>query len=127
LPLVERLDDASAQSMWSNADINITQQQIKKKHLHFHFGKRVFVPEKEISQDCESYLFPTVYGEYTHYKKRDWSQKMERCSYWCIDASIVVSKELDYSVDNSESFSKINSIASSCTLITGADHGQGAW
>jgi len=131
LPLVERLDDASAQAMWSDANINVTQQQIIKKHLCFHFGKLVFVPEKEISRDCESYFIPTVYGEYKHYKKGDRSHKPERCSYWCRDASIVVSKELerllDYSVDNSESLSKINSIASSCTLITGADHGQGAW
>jgi hypothetical protein len=130
LPLVERLDDASAQAMWRDANINVTQQQIIKKHLRFHFGKLVFVPEKEISRDCESYFIPTVYGEYKHYKKGERSQKLEQCSYWCRDASIVVSKELerllDYSVDNSESFSKINSIASSCTLITGADHCQGA-
>jgi hypothetical protein len=73
LPLVERLDDASAQAMWRDANINVTQQQIIKKHLHFHFGKRVFVPEKEISRDYESYFIPTVYGEYKHYKK----QKLE--------------------------------------------------
>jgi len=37
------------------------------------------------------------YGEYKHYKKKDRSQKLERCSYWYRDASIVVSKELkDY-------------------------------
>jgi hypothetical protein len=79
-PLVERLDDASAQAMWSNANINVTQQQIIKKHLRFHFGKHVFVPEKEISWDCESYFIPTVYGEYKRYKKGDRSQKPERCS-----------------------------------------------
>ena len=93
----------------------------------FSLWEACFVPEKEISWDCESYFIPTVYGEYKRYKQGDRSQKPERCSYWCRDASIVVSKELDYSVDNSESFSEINSIASSCTLITGADHGQGAW
>jgi hypothetical protein len=60
LPLIERLDYASAQAMWSDANINVTQQRIIKKHLRFHFGKRVFVPEKEISQDFESYFMPTV-------------------------------------------------------------------
>jgi hypothetical protein len=69
LPLVERLDDASAQAMWSDANINIIQQQTIKKHLCLHFGKHVFVPEKEINRDCESYFIPTVYGEYKHYKK----------------------------------------------------------
>jgi hypothetical protein len=112
-------------------ETNATQQQIIKKHLRFHFGKHDFVPEQKICRDCETYYVPAVHGEFKYYKKGDWSQKPERCSYWCRDASIVVSKELerllDYSVDNSESFSQINSIASLCTLIAGADHGQGAW
>ncbi len=36
-PLVQKLDEASAESMWSNANINITQQRILRQHLHFHF------------------------------------------------------------------------------------------
>jgi hypothetical protein len=37
LPLVERLDDASAEAMWS-ANINVTQHQTIKKHLCFFLG-----------------------------------------------------------------------------------------
>jgi hypothetical protein len=111
--------------------INVTQQRIIKKHLRFHFGKRLFIPEQQISKDCENYYVPTSYGEYKYYKKGDRSQKPERCSYWCRDASIVVAKELerllDYSNDHLKTTNKLNSIASGCTIIAGADHGQGAW
>jgi hypothetical protein len=47
-PLVQRLDEASAESMWSDANINITQQRILRQHLHFHFGKRLFISQKKI-------------------------------------------------------------------------------
>jgi hypothetical protein len=92
LPLVERLGDVSALAMWSDANINVTQQRIIKKHLRFHFGKRLFIPEECISKDGEHHSVPTTYGEYKYYKKADRSQKPERCSYWCRDASIVISK-----------------------------------
>jgi hypothetical protein len=131
LPLVGRLDDTSAQAMWSDANVNVTMQRIIKKHLHFHFGRCLFTPEEHISKDGERYNVPTSYVEYKYYKKGDRSQKPERCSYWCRDASIVVSKELerllDYSSDNLESTNKLSSIAGGCTIIVEADHGQGAW
>ncbi len=66
LPLVERLDDASAQAMWSDANINVTQQRIIKKHLRFHFGKRLFIPKQQIGIDCDNYYVPTSYGEYKY-------------------------------------------------------------
>jgi hypothetical protein len=34
LPLVERLDDASAQAMFSDANINVTQKRILKKNIY---------------------------------------------------------------------------------------------
>jgi len=52
LPLVGRLDDTCAQIMWSDANVNVMQQQIIKKHLQFHFGKRLFIPEEQISKDA---------------------------------------------------------------------------
>ncbi len=131
LPLVERLDDVSALAMWSDANINVTQQPIIKKHLRFHFGKCLFIPEECISKDGEHYSVPTSYSECKYYKKVDRSQKPERCSYWCRDASIVISKELerllDYSNNNLESTNILNAIVGGCTIIAGADHGQGAW
>lgn len=132
LPLVQRLDDASAQAMWSDANINVTQQRIIKKHLRYHFGKRLFIPDQHISNDVDHYNVHTTYGEFKFYKKGDRTQKAERCSYWCRDASIVVSNELarliDHSFDTLKSSSNLlSSIARNCTIISGADHGQGAW
>ncbi len=37
LPLVERLDDVSAQVIWSDANINVTQQRALEIHLRFQF------------------------------------------------------------------------------------------
>jgi hypothetical protein len=39
LPLVQQLDEASTEAMWSDANINVVQQRIIHKHLKFHFGK----------------------------------------------------------------------------------------
>jgi len=94
LPLVQRLDSTSALAMWSDANINYTQQRIIKKHLRLHFGRRLFISETTFSNDSEHYYVPTYYGEYKHYKQGDKTQKPERCSYWCRDPSLVVSKEL---------------------------------
>ena len=33
IPLVEQMDDAGAEAMWSEANVNITQQRIVKRHL----------------------------------------------------------------------------------------------
>ncbi len=59
-------------------------------------------------------------------------QKPERCSYWCRDPSIVVTKELSrmlYYLDPKIIHSRFSSLlaSGSCTLIAGADQGQGAW
>jgi hypothetical protein len=75
------MDDAGAEAMWAQANINVTQQRIIKQHLHHHYGKRVFIPEKKCS-----------YGEYKYYKDVDMSQKPEKCNYWCRDSALVVSK-----------------------------------
>jgi hypothetical protein len=131
LLLVNRLDEASAQAMWSDANINVTQQRIIKKHLRHHFGKRVFIPDKSITNDGESYYIPTHYGEYHYYKRNDASQKPEKCSYWCRDASVIVTKELerliDFNYETVESTNYISSLSEGCTIISGGDHGHGAW
>jgi hypothetical protein len=101
LPLVQQLDDASAQAMWSDANINVMQQRIIKRHLRYHFGKHVFIPDQDISNDTDHYNAHTTYGEYKYYKKGDQTQKAERCSYWYRDASIVVSNELARLIDHS--------------------------
>jgi hypothetical protein len=51
LPLVQRLDEASMEAMWSDANINVVQQRIIRKHLKFHFGKRLFLPQKKLKED----------------------------------------------------------------------------
>lgn len=61
----------------------------------FYVGKYLFIPEQQISNNCENYYIPTSYGENIYYKKGDKSQKSERCSYWCRDASTVVTKKLE--------------------------------
>ncbi len=77
------------------------------------------------------YPVPTLYGEHNHYKDGDRSQKPEKCSFWSPNASLVVKKELerllDYTELNVESNKLISLATSGCTLVAGADQGQGAW
>jgi hypothetical protein len=61
IPLVEQMDDAGAEAMWAQANVNITQQSIIKRHLCHHFGKRVFIPEKKLSFDSEYYKVPIFF------------------------------------------------------------------
>jgi hypothetical protein len=118
--------------MWADANINYTQQRIIKKHLRLHFGKRLFIPDTTFNADHEHYYIPTHYNEYKHYKNGDRMQKPERCQYWCRDPSLVVTTELsrmlDY-LDPNLITTRFSSLlaSGSCTLIAGADQGQGAW
>jgi hypothetical protein len=132
IPLVEQMDDAGAEAMWAQANINVTQQRIIKRHLRHHFGRRVFIPEKNLSGDSEYYHVPISYGEYKYYKDDDMSQKPEKCNYWCRDSALVVSKELERLIDYTNDLDVISRFSSLCTtegmnIIAGADQGQGAW
>ena len=130
-PLVQRMNEAVAQAMWADANINHTQQRILKRHLRQCFGKRIFIPENHISVEANFYSVPTFYGEYKHYKDGDKSQKAEKCAYWSRDASLVLKKELERLLDYTDLnvvTNKLSSLASSgCTVVAGADQGQGAW
>ncbi len=132
IPLVQRLDSASTLAMWSDANVNYTQQRIIKKHLRLHFGKRLFLPDTTVEEDNDHYAVPTSYGEYKYYKNKDMAQKPERCPHWCRDPSLVVANEisrlLDY-LDPNVISTRFNSLIAGnfCTLVAGADQGQGAW
>jgi hypothetical protein len=131
LPLVQRLDEASTEAMWSDANINVVQQRIIRRHLKYHFGKRMFLPQMILRADRDLYEVETHYGSYKHYKNGDQTQKPEKCPYWHRDASVVVKNELikllDYT-DPKEITNKFSSLNNStCTLVSGADQGQGAW
>lgn len=134
IPLVQRMDATNAAAMWSDANVNITQQRILKKHLKVHFGKRLFIPENKIfNSDLERYSAPTSYGEYKFYKDGDRTQKPEKCPFWTRDASLVVLNELTRVLEYSDSdlissnCSSILSVTNGCNLVAGADQGQGAW
>lgn len=130
-PLVQKLDEASAESMWSDANINITQQRILRRHLRFHFGKRLFIPEKKILHDEKYYQVPMSFGEYKYYKDDNRSQKPEKCPYWYRDAALVVTKELERLIDYNNNVDAINRFCfiakEDMTIVAGADQGQGAW
>lgn len=66
IPLVQHLDATSALAMWSDANLNYTQQGIIKKHLWHHFGKRLFIPETAFQEDSNYYSVPTFYSEYRY-------------------------------------------------------------
>lgn len=130
-PVVQRLDEASAEAMWSDANINVVQQRIIRKHLKYHFGSRLFIPQKIFKENREYYNVPTNYNCFKYYKDGDKLQKPEKCPYWTCDPSAVVSKEvtklLDYTEQNFRA-SRLSSIANTtCTIVAGADQGQGAW
>jgi hypothetical protein len=132
IPVVQRLDEQSTAAMWADANVNSTQQRIIKKHLRLHFGKRLFIPESTFIVDHQHYYVPTYYNEYKHYKNCDKLQKPERCQYWVRDPSLVVAKELSRMLDYLDTNlipTRFSSLLASdcCTLIAGADQGQGAW
>jgi hypothetical protein len=131
LPLVQRLDEASTEAMWSDTNVNVVQQHIIRRHLKFHFGKRLFLPQRILKDDQDHYEVETQYGSYKFYKNGDTAQKPEKRPYWLQDASAVVktelSKLLDY-LDPKVITSKFSSINNhTCTIVAGADQGQGAW
>jgi len=66
LPLVQRMDATNAAAIWSDTNVNITQQRIPRKHLKVHFGKRLFISEKVFSSDLERFNVPIAYGEYKY-------------------------------------------------------------
>ncbi len=35
-PLVQKMDEVSAEAMWSDANINVMQQRLIQRHLQFH-------------------------------------------------------------------------------------------
>jgi hypothetical protein len=45
LPLVQQLDKASTEAMWCDENVNVVQQQIIKRHLKYHFGRRLILPQ----------------------------------------------------------------------------------
>jgi predicted nuclease of restriction endonuclease-like RecB superfamily len=125
IPLVEQMDDSGAEAMWAQANVNITQQRIIKRHLRHHFGKRVFIPEKKLSFDSEYYKVPIFFGEYKYYKDNDTSQKAEKCNYWCRDSTLVVSKELECLVDYTNDLDVINRFSSISSATNGGIRGTG--
>jgi hypothetical protein len=94
-PLVQQMDETATEAMWADANINIAQQRIIKRHLRYCFGKRIFLAEKYIASDYSLYSVPTFYGEYKYYKDGDQSLKPETCAYWSRNAALVVKAELE--------------------------------
>ncbi len=94
-PLVQQMSETKAEAMWADANVNVTQQRIIKRHLRHQFGKRLFIADRKLSYDCNYYSVPTRYGEYKYVKDGDTSQKPDKCSFWSRDASLVVQKELE--------------------------------
>ena len=69
VPLVQQMDSASAEAMWSDANINVVQQRIIRRHLRHHFGKRLFIPQNVFQEDREHYSVKTHYDCYKYYKR----------------------------------------------------------
>ncbi len=63
-PLVQCMDESAAEAMWTDESINITQQQIVKRHLRYYFGKGVFIAENKIAFESNYHSVPTFDGEY---------------------------------------------------------------
>jgi hypothetical protein len=95
------------------------------------FWKATFSAAENFKDDQGHYDVEIKYGLYKYYKNDDTTQKPEICHYRLHDASVVVKTELSELLDYTnprEITSKFSSINNTtCTIITGADHGQGAW
>jgi len=57
IPLVQWMDATNAAAMWCDANVNMTQQPIIKKHLWLHFGKWLFIPE----EFCQMFWYGTIF------------------------------------------------------------------
>ena len=95
-------------------------------------GKYLFLPNIKIESNNLHYSVLTSYGEYKCFKGGDTVVKPKRCSYWYHNPSLVVANELsrllDYLAPNQVSTRFNSSLASGhCSLVAGADQGQGAW
>jgi hypothetical protein len=58
-PVVQHLDEASAEATWSDANVNVVQQQIIQKHLKYQFGSRLFIPQNIFKEDRDYYNVST--------------------------------------------------------------------
>jgi hypothetical protein len=54
------MDAESAVAMWEEANCNLSQQQTILRHLAFHFGWRLTVPEQRLRELEEGTLLPTT-------------------------------------------------------------------
>jgi len=131
LPIVQRMDASSAEAMWSDANINVVQQRIIRRHLRHHFGKRLFISENSFKEDRKHYSVNTHYNCLKYYKGGDTSLKPEKCPYWFRDPAEVVAIELTKLLDYSDTTCKANKLGSicnfTCSVVAGADQGQGSW
>jgi hypothetical protein len=86
IPLVERMDAASAEAMWSDSNVNVVQQRIIWRHLHQHFGKQIFIPQKIFDDDQRLYSIETHYDCFKYYKGGNTLLKPEKCPYWFLQS-----------------------------------------
>jgi hypothetical protein len=49
------MDAATAEAMWSDANVSRVQQQIIQRHPKYHFGKQLFIPQEIFIEDREHY------------------------------------------------------------------------
>ncbi len=73
---MQKLDEASAETMWSGANINITQQRILRAPLAPFWEENFYFREK-ILHNVKYYQVPMSFGEYKYYKD-DNSHKIQR-------------------------------------------------
>jgi hypothetical protein len=131
LPIVECMVAPSAEAMWSDVDVNVAQQRIIHRHLQHHFGEWLFIPQTIFAEDWKHYSMDTQYDCFKYCKGGDKVLKPEKCPYWFHDPAegfpVELAKLLDYTDSNLKA-TKLSSFSlSTCTIVAGADQGQGSW
>ena len=67
IPVLEKMDEVTAGTMWSDAQVTLYQQRKILKYMRYSFGSKVMIPETKVRQMVIGYVPP----EFSiHYYKR---------------------------------------------------------
>ena len=132
------MDEVTAGTMWSDAQITLYQQQKILKYMRYSFGSNVMIPETTVRQMGVGYV-PPEFGIYNYLKTP--SAKPEKCNYWTRSLPALLKQSTQqllqeqggkrsatssaYKNHTLQSYHIGNKLG--WELIIGADHGKGAW
>ena len=77
--VIQRMDEVTAATMWSDAQVTLYQRRKLLKYIRHSFGSKVIIPEARIQKIGSGYVKPN-FGIY--YFRKGTTVKPETCYYW---------------------------------------------